>query len=418
MTLTVAQYQAVLMRQYPQKRLAEMFFRKARVLALIKKADDFEGDDMGISVEVAPTTGGSATFSDAQASIGGTTHRRFLLTRKADYSLYRIRNQVLRASRSKKGAVVKATDSQMRAAMNVITTSMGISTYRNGGGYRGVIQSGGGTPTLTLTELVDMRNFEVGMQVQPSATDGTSGAVIADIQTITAIDRTARTITRSGGNWDAGNYANGNYIFRRGDFGNMLTGFGGWLPLTAPTAGDSFNGVDRSIDVQRLAGNRYVGTIAADLTLERCLNNAVSEQIIYGGNPDVILLNTLDLAILKNQLSGKINYDKLSAKMPSGSKAEISFKTIVLASDEGDVNVMGDPFCPRGLAYSLDLSSWTLHHLGACPGFITEDGDGIFQRAYNDDAQEARIGSYHELECEAPGHNSVIDISELTANAA
>lgn len=423
MTLTIQQYADVLKTQYPQRRITELFYKRSPLLALIPKVDDFEGEDMRITVEVAPTTGGSATFSDAQSNIGPTTHRGFVLTVKKDYSLYRIETHVRRASRSKKGAVVKATDTQMDAALNVISTSMSAAAYRNGGGSRAVIESVAGND-LFITQAIDARLFERNMFVQVSTDDGNpnapqAGVVGAAVQ-VTTVSRRARRLTAAAP-WPA-EYQPGRFLFRRGDYGLMMQGLDGYLPATAPQPGDpNFLNVDRSEDVERLAGQRYVATVADDGTMARALNNAIAELRVFGPggsqNPDVIMMNSLDRAILANELDTKTSYGKLEARM-SPDTARFSFETMVLTTDEGDVNVLGDPYCPRGIGYALELKTWKLHHLGPCPGFIDEDGEGMFLRVGDADAIEARIGSYHELECNAPGRNMRIDYSDITNAAA
>ena len=414
MTLTVAQYEQVLFRQYPQKRLAKMFFSKSRLLALIPKADDFDGFDKRISMETSPTSGGSAGFSEAQSSIGPTSHEGFVMTRRQDYSLFRITTEVRRAARSNKGAVVKSTDSQVRGAMNTIARSMSISMFRNGGGARGQIESGGGTDTLTLTSAADMVNFERNMYVQPSTTDGTSGSAIADVEQIGSINRRARTITLASGTWSAVNYAADNYLFRRGDHNAMMQGLDAWIPATDPLAADSFNGVNRSVDADRLSGIRYTATSGTDLTIENALINGCTEVSTLGnGEPDVIVMNSRDFGRFKTQLGNKVVYDKMSAKMPKGNEANLSFDVISLMADHGKVGVIGDRDCPRNVAYALETSSWKLHHLGPCPGYIEGAADGIFDRVYNADAHEARIGSFHNLGCEAPGHNGRFNLTEV-----
>src|SRR5690606_37988352 len=110
------------------------------------------------------------------------------------------------------------------------------------------------TNTITLTEADDVRNFKIGMTLIASANaDGSTPRTGSAV--VTAVDEDTGTVTVDSA---AGitSFANSDYLFRKGDPGTCVDGLEVMFPLTAPTTGDSFRGVDRSVDVRRLAGCR------------------------------------------------------------------------------------------------------------------------------------------------------------------
>jgi hypothetical protein len=410
---TVSTIQNILKTLYPQTAIPELAYADSPLLGRMKKTTDFEGENMAISNRFAGTGGGSATFATAQANISGAKYGKFLLTRARDYSLLRISTEAVRASASNRGSLVKAIKSEGDAAFYTMGRSMSRTVYGNGGGARGVIASGAGTATLTLTDPNDIVNFEVGMMLSASTTDGTSGVELGSNATrITAVDRDLGTIT-AGANFH-GDFANGNYLFRHGDHGQMAKGLDGWLPGTAPGGGDSWFGFNRSVDTSRHAGVRYVATAAADGSIERALINATGRAAREGAKPDECYVHPVTFTTLVNELGAKANYERMAGQGMNGAKAEFGFKALVLHSAAGgELNVMADADCPRELAYLLTQKTWCFYGLGALPGFIDDDGKSEWLRVYNADSMEARIGYYGQIGCEAPGHNVRIDLSDL-----
>jgi hypothetical protein len=409
---TVTTLQNILKTLYPKDAIAELAYSKSKALGMIKKRTDFEGNNLVIGNRFAGTAGGSANFAKAQANIAGAKYGKFTLTRAKDYSLLRIETEAARASRSNRGALVKGIKAEGDAAFYTIGRSMSRTIYGNGGGARGRIKSTS-TTTLTLHDPNDIVNFEVGMKVSVSATDGTSGSELATNATvITGVDRDAGTLT-AGANWH-GDFADDRYLFREGDFGAMAKGFDAWLPATAPTSGDSHFGFDRSADPTRHGGIRYVATQAADGSIERALINATGRALRESAMPDHAFVHPMTFTALVNELGAKATYERVAGQGMDGSKANFGFKALVLHSAAGnELKILADADCPRATAYLLTLDTWTFYALGECPGFIDDDGAGNWLRVGNADSMEARIGYYGNLACDAPGHNLRLDLTEV-----
>jgi hypothetical protein len=406
---STATIQNILKTLYTQTSIPELAFAKSELLGLMKKRTDFEGLNLQISNRFSGTGGGSADFATAQANISGAKYGKFLLTHKTDYSLLRITTLAARQSKSDKGALVRAIKEEGDAAFYTIGRSMSRTVWGNGGGARGVIGAVAGA-VITLSNAEDIVNFEVGMSVSTSVGDGTDAnpELAANAQVITAIDEDAGTITAAA-NWHA-DFAVNNYLFREGDHGNMATGVDGWIPATAPTAGDNFFGMDRSVHPTRQAGIRYTA-LAADTPAE-ALIKATGRAKRSNARPDHCFVHPTVFTALVNDLGAKVQYERLQGTGMDGKPAPFGFKALVLHSAAGgELKVLSDADCPLETAYLLTLSSWTFWGLGPTPGFIDDDGSGNWLRVATADSMEARIGYYGNISCDAPGHNVRVDLS-------
>jgi hypothetical protein len=128
-------------------------------------------------------------------------------------------------------------------------------------GYRGTVASFTST-TLTLTNAADAQLFEVNQYIQtvdpagPTVRTGTG----AGYALITKINRSTGVLTFTQLDTDISTIANADLIVGRGDFtNNVFNGLPDWVPTTVAT-NDSFLGVNRSTDRDRLAGIYYDGS--------------------------------------------------------------------------------------------------------------------------------------------------------------
>jgi hypothetical protein len=407
-TASIATVQAGIKTFYPQDKIEEALLKRNTAYGVIKKRTDWEGSPMHIAATVAPTAGGSRVFATAQANIASSVIRNFAVTHANDYSVFRLETSLVRATGSNRGALMNMIKAQGNAAMNTLQRSIGISMFRNHGGARGVIESGADTVTLQLADPRDAVNFEQGMVLVSSNTDGTSGSVSANSGAISAIDYTAGTLTAAA-QWHA-DFDTSDFLFRQGDFGVSLRGFASWLPAVAPTGGDSFFGLDRSQN-SRLYGVIFDADAQEHGTLSEYLIDFSSELGRLGSTPDTVFVNPRRYAQLQREMAEKTIYDKLSAKGSSG-EIDFSYKTIKLQGDYGEIDVLSDINCPYDRCYMLQLDTWTFWSMQDI-GWLDDDKKGQFLRTYNQDSMEARLGGYMQLVCEIPGYNGTGDLSAI-----
>ena len=417
MTLLMAQAETVCKELYTGQEITNLLLKKNPFLGRVKKRTDFYGKYMPIPLQYGHTAGGSATAATAFANIGPSSYAEFQLRRKRDYSFFRVETEAARASSNDKGAFAKLMDQEMTAAINMLERSLGLNIFRNGGGARGRIGSGSASQTLTLATTMDIYNFERNMVIESDDTDGSAGGAADGEQlTINGISRNSgQLIKTTAGNWNAnGNYAANDYLFRDGDFGNMMHGLDAWIPATAPVLGsDSFNAVDRGADEQRLAGHRYVATPAQDGTFSQAMINLSAIITLSGGQPDLVVVHPTVWARIVGEVENKTEFHK-AARTKDGDSADIGYTTIRVMGAAGPMDIMADKSCPRGTLWMLQEDTWELWSLGELAGWLDDDGNRML-RVNERDELEGRFGSYHNLACDAPGWNGRMDISALLA---
>lgn len=373
-------------------------------LAMVRKRTDFGGKYKPIPIITGVSQGRSATFATAQTNQSSAQIQSFLLTRKSDYSIATIDNQTMLASRTDKMSFLEGAKLVVDAAIRSITNSLASALFRSGTGSIGKI-SGISTGVITLTNASDVVQFERNMVLQANATDG-GGSPRAALGYVIAVDRTAGTVTVAssglgGSAATPSGWTTNDFLLVQGDNNAKLSGLAAWLPTTAPTTGDSFYGVDRSVDVVRLSGVRYDGSAQS---IEEALIDASSLLAREGGRPDTALTTYASYAALEKSLGSKVQY----VDVKSG---EIGFRGIVINGANSMIKVFPDRNQLAQTCHLLQMDTWTLESLGDAPQ-ILRYGDGLeYLRVSNADAGEVRVGYYANLATNAPGWNATVSLS-------
>lgn len=403
-TLDLTALTPVLKQKYSPDKVKTLTYPTNPFWAMVEKVTDFGGINKAIALRNATPQGRSALFSSAQTFATPSVYNRFTISRKKDYCVAYIDGEMILASKGKENSMVEGLDEEIKGAMMSITRSISVALWHNGGGSRGQISSTSNvaTPTITLSNVSDVTNFEVGMTLQTSATDGSggTGAPGTGFVQLIAIDRDQGLLTVNG-NWNvSGTAAPLAFIFQAGDFGKMVTGIPAWIPTVAPTLGVPFLGVDRATDTTRLSGVRLTSTAGGPI--EETLVELSARITAEGGRPDTAFLNPRDYSNLIKALGSKVIYqDAKSFDMP-----QIGFQAAVVMGPGGPIKVIHEINAPRGSCWMTQMDTWKFNSLGEAPHILEEDGNMILRR-FNDDAYEIRIGYYGELSNSAPGWSGV-----------
>lgn len=404
MSLDMTTFDAALKEHYTDDRVLNMVYKDNPALALMPKMESFGGRNLPIPLIYGNPQGRSATFTVAQSRGNATSSLvdAFVLTRVKDYSIATIDNETLEASKGDSNAFMEAATTEIDGAINTLTRSLAISMYRDGFGAIGNVSSPGASTTLTLTNANDITNFEVGQQIQFSQTSGAtvlrdSGAEL----TITAVNRSAGTMTVNANVDSISGIQNGDFIFLIGDRQNSATparlkisGFEAWIPAAAPSSA-SFFGVDRTSDVTRLAGQRYDAT---NVPLEEALIEGASTVAREGGKIDHYFMDYSKYAELEKSLGSKVQYIDLKVT------AEIGFRGIVINGPRGPIKCIPDQNCPSNRCFGVQLDTWKLYSLGKAVRVIDTDGLQMLRQA-NADGVEVRYGFYGQMGSRGPGYS-------------
>lgn len=400
MALDLTTFSAALKQHYTSDRVENMVYRDNPLLAMIPKYEQFGGENLKLPIKYGIPQGRSKTFSTAQANKTNTQFKAFLLTRSKDYSLASIDNETIEASKGNSNAFMEAATTEIDGAIESVTRSLAVDIYGSGSGSRGQVLAGATGTSFTLKDVEDVTNFEVGMELTFSASDG-GGSEKSGTVTVVSVDRDSGVIgTDALTAIDGGTGpATDDYVFQEGDYDLAIKGLRAWLPNTAPTGGDSFFGVDRSSDATRLAGIRFDGSA---LPIEEALIEAASRVAREGGKPDYCFMSYSKFADLEKALGSKVQYYEHKV-------GEIGFRGILIHGPRGPINVIPDQNCPSNKAFMLSMSHWKLYSLGKCPKILDSDGLKMLRES-SADAVEVRVGYYAQLGCRAPGFNANITL--------
>jgi hypothetical protein len=385
--------------------LEDLMMRENPLLAMLPKSEQGGGEYRVVPMRYVLAQGRSATFANAQTYSLGSQRKQFQLTWVSNYQVAGIDGNVIDDAAGNKTLVIDHIKSETDAALANMTDDIASNVFRNHGGARGQVASIS-TVTVTLSNPEDVVNFEVGMEVQGDTTDGTSGSVHSGSATITAIDRDAGTLTTDS-NWTSqiSSLAANDYLFAYGDFGLKARGLASWLPSTAPTSGDSFLGVDRSVDPVRLAGVRYTGT---GMSLETAIVQGCARVRRWkkNGRINLAVLNPLNWAKLAISLEGK----RISTVKSQDTKGVFSFDAIMVATPTGDVPVISDPNCQASVCWLLNTDTWCVESVNG-PLVRLLDEDGLpFLRQATSDGYELRVKSRWNMYTTDPGANARVAI--------
>jgi hypothetical protein len=402
--------------------MKDLVYKKNPLLALIPKDESpsgFAGKYIPVPLVYGTPQGRSATFSSAQGNQTAPQLSSFFVYRVSNYQIATITNELLEATKDNAGAFVDEAKLVMDTAFRNITNDLALSIFSSGTGSRGQISSitspstAVGATTIVLADSAQVVNFEVGMTLVATATDG--GTPSSDTVILTSVNRSTGVLKgTASANPLSGNWASNSYMVVQGDIpvGGAasttsflkITGLAGWLPKVAPSSGDSFWNVDRSADPTRLAGVRFDGSSES---IEEALIDASSLVAREGGQPDMCFMSFASYAALEKSLGAKVQYVDVKHE-----EADIAFAGIRIHAPYGPITVIPDRSCPSQTAYLLQMDTFKLRSLGKAPHILTYGLEGLEGlRVGTADALEIRIGYYANLICNAPGWNAVVSLS-------
>lgn len=341
-----------------------------------------------------------------------------------DYQLVTITNLLMEQTKSNAGAFVDEASRTMDNGFRNLSNNMAFELFAGGTASRGVISAAGvsySAPNLTFTlaNSQSVVQFEVGMTLQASVTDG--GAALQN--TPGTIDAIQVTSVNRGTGVIVGIVAQGapqtswaanDYLQVLGDIGiggsttiaGMLglSGMAAWVPVVDPPSNDNFWGVNRSADPTRLAGLRYN---ASAQTISEGLTSALGFGNREGASFDLIIIDFLSYTTLINELGAKVQYVMLEHD-----EVEVAFEAIHFHSAYGKIPVVADRSCQPQTAWCVTTDTWKLRTLGKAPHILTYGMEGLEGlRVGNADALEIRIAYYGNVINSAPGYNMNVALS-------
>ena len=407
--------------------MKNIVYSKNPWLAMIPKnesPDGFAGKYIPVPLEYGNPQGRAHTFANAQNQQTASDVVSYFVYAIQDYQLVTITNLLMEQTKSNAGAFVDEASRTMDNGFRNISNNMAFELFAGGTASRGQISAAGvsySAPNLTLTLANSQQvvQFEVGMTLQASTTDG--GAALQfvpgtiDAIQIISVNRGSGVIVRTvvqGA--PQSSWAANDYLQVLGDIGlggsttiaGMLglSGLAAWVPFVDPPSNDNFWGVNRSADPTRLAGMRYN---ASSQTISEGLTSALAFGNREGANFDLIIIDFLSYSTLINELGAKVQYVMLEHD-----EVEVAFEAVHFHSAYGKIPVVADRSCQAQTAWCLTTDTWKLRSLGKAPHILTYGMEGLEGlRVGNADALEIRIAYYGNVINCAPGYNMNVALS-------
>lgn len=401
MTATNALSVAILKRRYASGRVPKLNFTEFPAVSTVEKKENFDGDDYAIPVQTENPQGVGPTIATAQGSAAQGTYSRFLLSRKEYFGVARIKGQALRTATTKgDAALVDLWKNETDGITQTVLKQLEIQFFGTGNGVLGTVSTGVTGVAVTLTVAEDVNNFDIGMKVKLVSDTTLSPIVRSGEGTITAIDRSAGTLTLAAA-WDATitGATNGDSIVRTGEQAasatpTVLSGLRKWLE--GGTSPGTHAGLSRNADPVRLASQAFDQT---GLSMSQSIIDLESLVTIQGHSTKKVLwANPRDIRQVKKTQDGKVTFPRTEMK---STIAGISFKAVEWEGDNGTISIMTSPFCPRQNNFLKDMSTFALYSAGPAPQPLDFDKSD-FLRVATDDAYEVRIGLYGDYGESAP----------------
>lgn len=400
---TTSNLEALLKIRYPNG-IAFQWVKNSRFFNLCPKTTDFGGSGKQIKISVSPGTGGSSDFAKALANRGPASHVTFTVTRKKDYVVGSLENEVIKATQGDKNAVLAALTDEFDKKGKEFGMRLARRTWGNEGGALGV--SGGiSGSTITLATASDIKNFYKGQVLMLASDNGTgtsptgqragtvtvasanlSSAGVATVTTTAAVTTGIPAAT------------DGDYIFADGDYGEAPSGVLGWIPTTDPTG--SFLGVDRSLYIRETSGFR-VDQTGKDLI--EAFNAATAQGFPFGSEGEYAFVGGTTMSKLQNTLEGKAPTRDVKGK------GEVSYKGLVVYTTYGEVTVLPEPWAPDSKILITSMSDWEIASLGELPHY-TDTGHGNLQQEAAADARQFRLAGYWNILNKNPAGSILLSI--------
>ena len=422
--ITQASVAGILKELYDDQKVQWLTYKDNPLLAMMHKETKFPGKYFPNPVVYGLSQGASATFSSAYNNQSSPKVAEFLVTRVSDFSLATIDGQLLAAAQTDPGAFIDGAELMIDAAWQTAVNRIASAQFRNGAGTIAQLESianvSGTTYDITLTNSDDSVQFEIGQVLLAVQNSDGSGTQSANPATVNAINRNTGvlrvTIPTASTGWTA-NY----YIAVQGDLpttsnnnfqpsGSTVTnsllklaGLQAWLPQSAPTSGDTFFGVDRSVDTMRLAGVSYDGT---GLSIEEALLQGTGRIAMQGGRVDTGVCSYATYTALITSLGSKVVY--VDEKI-----GEIGFRGVQVNGANTVMSVFPDRSCMDGFVFALEMDDWVLRSQNEAPHILKYMDQIEILRVPGVDAAELRVGGYMNMYPKHPGHHGSIAVQQM-----
>ncbi len=318
---------------------------------------------------------GAGTEEGSLPAAGGNNYDQFVTTLKNLYGTIEISDKAVRASENSAGAFVDLLNAEMEGLLRSSAFNFGRMLFGDGSGILCTVSAVSGN----VVTVDSVKNVIEGMTVDVLDADGDQVSGVT-ARRITAVDRTDKTITLSGGALTG--VVAGCTLCVQGSHNLELTGLGAIFKDDGSLYG--LSRAERPWMVPYI--KESVGTIS---------ENAIQTAIDYleetaGSRVDMIVCSWG----VKRALQAVLSESRMQTDM-----AELAggYRTITY----NGIPVVADRFCPAGTMYLLNTRDFCLHQL--CDWKWLEGDDGkVLRQVPGKPLYTATLVKYADLICTRP----------------
>lgn len=364
----------------------------------LRKKPGFTGQDAAYHILTGNPQSIGGSFANNQTNVETSKGKLPVALRREKTSVVQLAHVAILASQGDDGAFYDLVTRETDGVFIEFGDRLAFDAYRDGSGQRGRISSIASN-VLTLTASDDVRNFKEGMTLIADDT-ATGLSPRAGTMKIAGVSgSTTITVDNAAG---ISGLAPNDYLFVQGDPGTCMEGLATCTPLTEPTAGDSFRGIDRSVNVPRLSGSRVNDT---NTTIEENLGLGAirCNQLGVQHTPTEAYLNPINFFQVARRQGAKVQYTN------DVTRAKIGFQYIDIITATGTMKVFSDPDCPTTLGYGENPEWDYIYHLGGFPHVVMNGNEPMLAMA-SSLAFESRGAAFCNYIQENPAAHFVISI--------
>lgn len=386
----------ILSRDYHPKKLISLALQKAPLTSYFPKSENGQGEIAVMRYHAWNAGGSGATVPQAIATETNDGYKKATFDWRLHYTSYALGNPAIKRSQGSE-QLVDVLQMGMKSTMARHGNNLETFLFGEGNGKLGQRASISGN-VITLVNPNDAWNFQVGQElIADDTNDGSSPRVGST--TVTTVNKSAGKVTVANAAAITA-FADSDFLFLKTQIGATAPGLAAIIPPVAPTAGDNFGGLDRSVAPDELAGWRFSGTSGARQT--ETLISALSYGSNFGGKQDTVFMSTSRLNTLILEQVDKVVYGEMKDE-----EFKISRRTVVIQGPDGLVHCVGSPKCPDAYAWALERETWNLNSVGE-PLISNALRTGKLVDSETDDNVRFRWRSQYALLQSLPGHNGCI----------
>jgi hypothetical protein len=380
--------------RYSDRQASEIALRDHPWFYAIPKEGNLDGIDFNYNITTGNPQGISSVFSSAQTwaeTLKGVAPAATPLTKYGDLVLDG--PSMMRARGGKASFYDLITRSQ-DGILDELGANIAFDLQRDTSGMRGRRSSISGN-IVTLTQKRDVEHFKRGMTVVAATSAVGASGVRAGQAKVIGLNRTNGTITLDDQSTIT-TFSDNDYLFRIGDTGQVcIEGMETCTPLAVPTGGDSFRGIDRSVDAEALAGSRIDDTSRYP---EEIIGDLAVEIAIIGKKPDTCYVFPTTFQAMAKRLGAKV-------EIMQGDTAEVGFEYITVITAGGHLKVFSDPDSRYDRVRLARQDTHCIKHMDELVHLIRDDGRPNLRTSTTDGLEtRARfLGNYVQYDTASHG---------------